>query len=324
MLAYVLDAAEAASGRRPLVVYSPATAAIKEVFADRADFALQETPRGTADAVRSALASVPADVAEILVLSGDVPLVDPELLVKLLEVRRAESAVMAIVAVGSYEPAGLGRVVRDPENDRVLRIVEEKDATRDELEIEEINAGIYAFDVAWLRETIEAVTPSPTTGEFYLPELVSLARADHRPVVSLDVDDDGTLLGINDRTQLAAAVLDLQLGINEAHMLAGVTMIDPARTYIEPGIELAQDVVLEPGVVLTGRTRVGPRSRIGAGSQLIDSEVGADCWIQASVLEGCHVADGSQLGPFVHLKAGDSGVLNVSMPARPKGRGKGS
>jgi bifunctional UDP-N-acetylglucosamine pyrophosphorylase/glucosamine-1-phosphate N-acetyltransferase len=307
MLAYVLDAAEAVGGRRPLVVYSPATAPIVDVFADRADFALQAKPLGTADAVRAALAAVPDDVTELLVLSGDVPLVDPEILVELTELRREEAAVMALIAVDALEPQGLGRIVRAEGGEQVLRIVEEKDATPDELEIDDVNAGIYAFDVAWLRRRIGDVKPSPVSGELYLPELVVLAREDGQAVVSLDVDDDGTLLGINDRSQLAAAERDLQLRINEAHMLAGVTMIDPAQTYVEPSVELAPDVIIEPGAVLRGRTKIGSGTRIGAGSQIVDTTVGSNCLIRASILESREVKDGARIGPFCHLSPGSEG-----------------
>jgi bifunctional UDP-N-acetylglucosamine pyrophosphorylase/glucosamine-1-phosphate N-acetyltransferase len=307
MLAYVLDAADAAAGRRPLVVYSPATAAVVDVFAGRADFVLQAEPLGTADAVRAALAAVPEDVAELLVLSGDVPRVDPEVLTELVELRRTEGAVMALVAVDAVEPQGLGRVIREADGVRVQRIVEEKDATSEELEIDEINAGIYAFETAWLRRRVGNVEPSPVSGELYLPELVALAREDDQAVVSLDVEDDGTLLGINDRAQLAAAERDLQLSINEAHMLAGVTMADPASTYVEPSVELAEDVVLEPGVILRGRTKIGSGTRIGAGSQLVDSVVGVDCLVRASLLEGAQVEDGARIGPFSHLRPGTQG-----------------
>ena len=146
MLAYVLDAAEEVGGRRPLVVYSPATSAIVEVFADRADFALQETPLGTADAVKAALAVAPEDVAEVLILSGDVPLVDADVLAELVDLRRARGAVMAIVSVRTVHPQGLGRVIRSEDGGQVLRIVEEKDGAPEELEIDEINAGLYAFE----------------------------------------------------------------------------------------------------------------------------------------------------------------------------------
>jgi len=265
MLAYVLDAAEDADRRRPLVVYSPPTAAIVDVFADRADFALQESPRGTADAVRAALAVAPADVAEVLVLSGDVPLVDPELLAELLDLRRAREAVMAIVSVHALNPEGLGRVIRSDDGGQVIRIVEQKDATPEDLQVDEINSGVYAFDAAWLRGRIGDVQASPVSGEFYLPALVELARADHRPVVSLVVEDDGTLAGINDRAQLAEAEFDLRMAINEAHMLSGVTIVDPSSVYIDASVELAEDVTIEPNVILRGATRIGPGTRVGAG-----------------------------------------------------------
>ena len=306
MLAYVLDAAQDAGRRRPLVVYSPATAAIIEVFADRADFALQSTPLGTADAVKAALAVAPADVAEVMVLSGDVPLVDPDVLAELLDLRRARDAVMAIVSVHALDPEGLGRVIRSDDGGQVLRIVEQKDAVPEELEIDEINSGLYAFDAAWLRQRIGDVQPSPVSGEFYLPALVQLARDDHRPVVSLVVEDDGTLNGINDRTQLAEAVLELRMAINEAHMMSGVTMVDPGTVYIDASVELGTDVTIEPNVILRGGTRIGSGTRIGAGSQIIDTVIGSNCVIWASVLECSEVEDEVQIGPFSHLRAKSS------------------
>jgi bifunctional UDP-N-acetylglucosamine pyrophosphorylase/glucosamine-1-phosphate N-acetyltransferase len=302
MLGYVLDAAREVSGRRPLVVYSPATAETLTVFADEADFALQEAPLGTADAVRAALAAASSDSGEILVLSGDVPLVQSDLLAELIDLRRARNAAVAIVGVHADDPEGLGRVVRSDDGGHVLRIVEQKDATPEELAIDEINAGVYAFDAAWLRERIGTVKPSAVTGEFYLPALVLLAREDHRSVVSLEVEDDGTLAGINDRVQLAQAEADLRAVINERHMLAGVTMVDPSHTYVDFTVELAADVLLEPGVILRGRTRIGQGTRIGAGSQIVDTVVGRDCVVWASILESSEVEDEVQIGPLSHLR----------------------
>jgi bifunctional UDP-N-acetylglucosamine pyrophosphorylase/glucosamine-1-phosphate N-acetyltransferase len=303
MLAYVLDAAEKAGAARPLVVYSPPTAAIAKAFADRADFALQHKPLGTADAVKAALAVAPQGLEEILVLSGDVPLVDPDVLAELIELRRARKAAMALMAVRTFEPEGLGRVVRD-EAGGVLRIVEEKDASDEEREIDEINAGIYAFDAEWLRARIGDVAASPVSSEFYLPALVELAHKDRRPVVSLEVEDDGTLTGINDRAELADAELKLRMTINEAHMLAGVTMVDPASAYVDAGVQLGKDVTLEPNVILRGGTRVGDGTHVGSGSQITDSTVGRDCRIIASVIESCSVEDGARVGPFSHLRPG--------------------
>ncbi len=312
MLAYVLDAAASVSTARPVVVYSPATAAIVEAFAEQADFALQQSPRGTADAVKAGLAAVPNEVSEILVLSGDVPLVSPDLLVELVELRRERGAAVALVGVHAFEPQGLGRVVRG-DGDEVERIVEEKDATPREREISEINAGVYAFEAAWLRARIGDVQASPVSGEYYLPALVGLARQDGRAVVSLEVEDDGSLAGINDRSQLADAEFQLRMSINEAHMKAGVTMRDPGSACVDFGVELAVDVTLEASVALRGATRVGTGSLIGSGSVLTDCTIGRDCVVRSSVLDGCVVGDGVKIGPFAHPRPGSS--LRAGDPA---------
>jgi bifunctional UDP-N-acetylglucosamine pyrophosphorylase/glucosamine-1-phosphate N-acetyltransferase len=303
MLAYVLAAAEDATGSRPLVIVSPATVEVRDVFADRADFAVQAEPRGTADALRAALEALPATDEEILVLSGDVPLVDAVLLAELATARREHDAAMALVSVDVDEPASLGRVVRGADG-RVARIVEVADATADELAIDEVNTGLYAFDVAWLRRRIGDVRPSPATGELYLPELVPLARADDRPVVTLEVEDDGTLLGINDRAQLADAELELRLRINEAHMRAGVTIVDPASTFIEASVTLAEDVTIEPNVVLRGETSIGRDAVIRSGSQVLDTIIGERTVVWASILESSVVEADVTIGPFSHVRAG--------------------
>jgi bifunctional UDP-N-acetylglucosamine pyrophosphorylase / glucosamine-1-phosphate N-acetyltransferase len=303
MLAYVLDAALAATGERPLVVTSPATTAVREAFEDRADFALQDEPRGTADALRAALAALPKDVEEICVLSGDVPLIQADDLAELIEARRETGAVMALITVEAFEPEGLGRVIRD-ENERVIRVIEEKDATDEELEINEINAGVYAFSVPWARKRLPTIQPSPATGELYLPALIELARADRRPVAALLVEDDGSLQGINDRSQLAAAEQDMRLAINERHMLAGVTMLDPVRTFIDATVTIAEDVTLEGDVTLRGSTSIGRDTLVRTGSQLFDAIVGERCLIWSSVIERSRVEDDVTIGPFSHVRGG--------------------
>jgi bifunctional UDP-N-acetylglucosamine pyrophosphorylase / glucosamine-1-phosphate N-acetyltransferase len=303
MLAYVIDAARAATGERPLVVYSPATAALRDEFAGEADFALQDEPRGTGDALRSALRALPDDAGEVLVLSGDVPRVSADLLVELLEQRRLDHAALALTSVAAFEPRQLGRVVRSDAGS-IERIVEVKDATEEELDIGEVNAGLYAFDADWLRSRIDSLTPSPSTGEIYLTELVTIARADGRIVAALEVEDDGRLLGINDRSELAQAEWDLRTEINERHMRNGVTMRDPSTVYLDATVELAEDVTIEPNVILRGSTKVGQGSVIGAASQLIDTMVGAGCSVWASIVESSTIEDGAEVGPFSHVRGG--------------------
>jgi bifunctional UDP-N-acetylglucosamine pyrophosphorylase/glucosamine-1-phosphate N-acetyltransferase len=292
-----------AVANRPVVVYSPATDAVRDVVGERGRLALQDVPRGTGDAVRAALAALPADAAEILVLSGDVPLVIGEQLVAVIEQRRLDDAAITLASVFAADPAALGRVVRS-EFGSVERIVEARDASPDELETNEVNAGLYAFDGAWLRRRIDALTPSASNGELYLTGLIQLAREDGRIVSAVGFDDDGTLDGINDRSQLAQAEWALRVRLNEAHMRAGVTMRDPSTVYLDWSVRLAQDVTLEPGVVLRGETSIGEGSTIGPGATIEDSTIGADCRVSLSVVERSTVEDGATVGPYSHLRTG--------------------
>ena len=307
MLAYVLDAwastAEGSAGGRPIVVFSPTVAALIDVFADRAVFAQQDEPRGTGDAIAAALAVVPGGATEILVLSGDVPLVTGADLDAILDARREDDAAIALASVFAADPAQLGRVVRS-EFGTVERIVEAKDATSDELAGNEVNAGLYAFDAAWLRRRIGALTPSGTTGELYLTDLVRLAREDGRIVSAVGFEDDGRFDGINDRSQLAAAEWTMRVRLNEAHMRNGVTMRDPSTAYIDWAVDLGADVTLEPNVILRGATTIGDGSVIGAGSQLIDATIGAGAQVWASIVESSVVEDEATVGPYSHLRPG--------------------
>jgi bifunctional UDP-N-acetylglucosamine pyrophosphorylase/glucosamine-1-phosphate N-acetyltransferase len=303
MLAYVLEASAAVTGSRPLVVISPPVAQIAEVFAGAADFAIQAEPRGTADAVATALRDLPRDVREIIVLSGDVPLVDASAMRELIEARRDVDAAVALISVDMDDPAALGRVARDAEG-RITGVVEFKDATPDQRRINEINSGLYAFDAEWLRLRIGEIEPSAVTGELYLPELIPLARQDGRAVVTLEVEDDGTLLGINDRSQLADAELDMRLRILEAHMAAGVTITDPSTTYIDESVRIAEDVTLEPNVILRGQTVIERDAVIRAGSQIFDTTIGERTVVWASVLEGSTVDADATIGPFSHVRKG--------------------
>ncbi len=309
MLAYVLDAweeaaaAAGATATRPVIVYSPAVEAIREVFADRAEFALQDEPRGTGDAVRAAMAALPADTTEILILSGDVPLISSTDLEAILEARRQDDAAIALATVFAADPAELGRIVRS-EFGIVEAIVEFKDADEDQLANNEINSGLYAFDAAWLRRRIESLEPSPTTGELYLTELVRLAREDGRLVTAVAFEDDGRFDGINDRSQLAAAEWNLRVRRNEEHMRDGVTMRDPSTVYLDWDVTLAPDVTLEPNVILRGGTSVGEGTVIGAGSQIVDSRIGARAHVWASIIESSTIEDEAKVGPLSHVRGG--------------------
>ncbi len=307
MLAYVIDAARAATGEKPLVVYSAPVEEITRVFADEAEFALQAKPNGTGDALRAAIEALPADVDEVVVLSGDVPLIEPESVSALLDERRESGARMALAAVELDDPARYGRVVLDADG-AVERIVEYKDAALIEREITLINAGLYAFDAAWLRAALTKLTPSAATGELYLTQLVEIAAAEGAAVVAVeppqDSDWESELAGINDRSDLAEVQLMLQFAIVQRHLEDGVTFHDPASVIVDATVEIAEDVTIEPNVALRGETSIGRDSVIRAGSQIFDSEIGERSVVWTSVIESSTVGDDVRIGPFAHLRAG--------------------
>jgi bifunctional UDP-N-acetylglucosamine pyrophosphorylase/glucosamine-1-phosphate N-acetyltransferase len=307
MLAYVIDAAREATSEKPLVVYSPATEEICRAFADDADFALQREPRGTGDAVRSALAVLPNDVDEIVVLSGDVPLIEAQSVEAVLTARRNGGAAMSLAAVELEDPGRYGRVVLGRGN-TVDRIVEFKDASEDERDVRLINTGLYGFETDWLRGAIERLTPSAATGELYLTQLVELALADGRPAVIAEPQEDSDwgseLMGINDRVDLAEAQITLHYGLINGLMLEGVTFHDPAAVTIDATVRIEPDVTIEPNVALRGATRIGRDTVVRSGSQISDSEIGERCEVWASVIESSKVGNDVRVGPFAHIRPG--------------------
>ena len=307
MLAYVIDAAREATGEKPLVVYSPQVAQICEVFADEAEFALQDEPRGTGDAVRVALAVLAEDVDEVIVMSGDVPLIAAESVSWMLEARRARGASMALAAVDGPDPSGYGRVIVE-RDDVAVRIVEEKDANDAERSVRLINGGLYAFEARWLRSAIDRLAPSPATGELYLTQLVELAGADGVPAAAVREREQGDwfyeFMGINDREDLSEVTPFIEYMVLQGHMVEGVTIADPSATWIDATVEIEADVTIEPNVVLRGKTRIARDTVIKSGSQIVDSTIGERCVVWASVIEASMVGNDVRIGPFAHLRSG--------------------
>ncbi|MEP7360167.1 MAG: bifunctional UDP-N-acetylglucosamine diphosphorylase/glucosamine-1-phosphate N-acetyltransferase GlmU [Chloroflexota bacterium] len=307
MLAYVVDAARAATNAKPIVVYSPQTDGIRAAFENEADFALQKRPQGTGDALAAAVAALPRDTTEIVVLSGDVPLIEAASVTHMLEARREHDAPMAVAVVEMEDPAGYGRVQIGPRG-TIKRIVEEKDANARQRDNHVINGGLYAFDVVWLRTAILRLTKSPTTGELYLTQLVELAMADGHPAIAVDQPDESDweseLAGINDRADLAEIQLYLQYTILQRLMTDGVSIQDPGSVTIEAEVQIAQDVTIESNVILRGKTRIGRDTVIKSGSQLMDAKVGERCVVWSSVIEQSEIGDDVKVGPFAHLRGG--------------------
>ena len=302
MIDHVLDALERAGVNRPVVVTGHGADAVEAAIAARAITARQEPQRGTADAARVGLASVADDSHEIIVTMGDVPLQPAELYGALLARLRSSNAAIALVSARVDDPTGYGRIVRDPTGG-ATGIVEEADADEATRAVAEINVGTYAFDGAWLRQSIGRVEPS-ASGEYYLTDLVALAAGDGRAICVVDAAEAADTMGINDRVALALAEERMQRRIGEAHMRAGVTIVDPSTTRIDATVEIGQDARIEPGTTLQGTTVIAQDAVIGPNAHVRDSRIGPRTRVWASVVEESTVAEDVQIGPFAHLRPG--------------------
>ena len=266
-------------------------------------FADQAEPRGTGHALLQAKGTVPVTATEILLLYADVPLLRPETLTRLLAHHRALRAAATVLTFHPPDPTGYGRIVR--RGGQLVAIVEERDATPAQRRLRETNSGIYVFDPEILWPALEALTPANAQGEYYLTDVVAGLVRQRRPVATLAVEDPREVAGINDRRQLAEVEGVLRQRTLERLFAEGVTIVDPATTYVDVGVTVGPDSVLAPGVRLEGRTRIGPSTTVGAGSQLTDAEIGAGVTIRPySVVLEARVGDGATVGPFTFLRPG--------------------
>lgn len=304
MIDYSLRLAEALSSRLPVVVVGEETQEAIEAWAgDRADYVYQEKRLGTGHAVLQARELLEGKTDCVITLYGDMPLLQQETLEALIRLRRNNSAAMAMVTVIRDNPRGFGRVLRD-ENGHVLRVVEEPEATPEQLAIRELNAGIYVYKSDFLWPNLPRLEPSAEKGEIYLTDMVELAvKAGHR-VADLVLDDPTETMGVNTRVDFAAALAALRRRINERWMLDGVTLIDPATTYIGPKVRIGKDTVIYPNTTLRGETLIGENCEIGPNSLVENTEVGSHCRVISSVLEEAVMEDNSDIGPFSHLRKG--------------------
>ncbi|MGB2710234.1 MAG: bifunctional UDP-N-acetylglucosamine diphosphorylase/glucosamine-1-phosphate N-acetyltransferase GlmU, partial [Conexibacter sp.] len=267
--------------------------------------AVQAEPRGTGDAVRAAAEQIDRD-APVVVLSGDVPLFTAEALRELVSAHQEHAAAATMLTIELDDPSGYGRVVRAPDGS-VERVVETKkpgDATPQELEIREVNAGIYAFAGGELLDALAHVRADNAQGEYYLPDVLPLLCARDCVVRAHLLDDPALALGINDRRDLAAVRAIAQRRIHERHLAAGVTIVDPGSTVIDVDVEIAPDTTIAPFSSLLGATRVGGSCTVGPLTTLIDVTLGDDVHIPHSYATTCQIRDGASVGPFAYLRPG--------------------
>ena len=246
---------------------------LRESLAGRSDlrFAVQEPQRGTAHALQQAEPVLAGRTGTVVLLSGDVPLLSPRTLRRLVELHTAAKAGATVVTAVVERPYGYGRIVRG--DGHITRIVEERDASPAERQIKEINSGIYAFDLVPLFEALRGIASHNAQGEFYLTDLITIYRRRSVPVETLVIDNPQEIRGINSRTELAEGSKIVRQQKNEELMAAGVTIVDPDATYIDPDVQIGADTVIHPGAVIEGQTRIGVACDIQAHVRIVDSDI---------------------------------------------------
>ncbi|WP_375491890.1 bifunctional UDP-N-acetylglucosamine diphosphorylase/glucosamine-1-phosphate N-acetyltransferase GlmU [uncultured Jatrophihabitans sp.] len=305
MLQHVLAATDALAPARTVVVVGHRR---DEVTAHLRDIAAGATPvvqaeqRGTGHAVRLALEPLPEADGTVLVVPGDAPLLTAEALHALVDEHAASGAAATLLTSVLSDPTGYGRVLRGADG-AVARVVEQKDANADELAVSEVATSVYAFDLAVLRGAVTRLSTDNAQGEEYLPDVVAILAADGHRVGAVLAPAEQTA-GVNDRVQLAAAHRVYNGRLLEAHMRAGVTVVDPATTWVDAGVALEPDVTLWPGTDLHGATRVAAGAHVGPHVTLTDTAVGAGSRISRAVAMQAVLGADVSVGPFAYLRPG--------------------
>ncbi len=302
MLWHVLAAVRAAGIDEILVVTSRELEPALGVFGVRT--VVQEPQHGTGHAVQIALAALEPCDGTLVVANGDMPLVDRTIFEDVQAAVDADAGTaLALVTARMPLPSSFGRIVR--EGATVRRIVELRDCSADERAIDEMNAGIYAFDERALRGVIGSLTDDNAQGERYLTDTIALLAAASRRVVPVVVADHRAVLGVNDRVELALARAAMNDRLCAVHMRNGVTIIDPATTYLEPELTIGADAIIAPNTSIGGGSTIGERARIGPSTRLVNAQIGDDAAICESVVIDTIVGARTTIGPFAHLRGGN-------------------
>ncbi|MET0898263.1 MAG: bifunctional UDP-N-acetylglucosamine diphosphorylase/glucosamine-1-phosphate N-acetyltransferase GlmU [Mycobacterium sp.] len=285
---------------------APAVVELAEQLGRTIDIAVQEQQLGTGHAVLCGLTALPQDFrGVVVVVSGDVPLLNAETLSGLIETHRSESALATVLTTTLPDPRGYGRILRTQDGE-VIAIVEEADATPSQREIGEVNAGVYAFDVAALRSALNRLSSDNAQHELYLTDVIAIVRGDGQTVLAKHVDDSMVVAGVNDRVQLSELAAELNRRIVATHQRNGVTVIDPATTWVDVDVTIGGDTVVHPGTQLLGATQVGGHCTIGPDTTLDDVSVGDTASVIRTHATSSSIGAGATVGPFTYLRPGSA------------------
>ncbi len=326
LVRWVVDAAHAAGIDSVVGVVGHGRELVEPLLLEDVACVVQEQQLGTAHAVLAAKEALAGRSGSLVVLTGDSPLVRPETIAGLVRTREEADAAVVVLTMESEDPTGYGRIIRDASGD-VQEIVEQKDCTPEQAAVTECNSGFYCFDIDTLFAALEEVSTDNAQGEYYLTDVLGIARSQGKRVLGLKAADATECLGVNSRRQLAEATKVLQRRINGMHMDNGVTIMDPDATYIGPDVTIEPDVELLPMTFLMGKTHVSTGSVVGPNSHLTDTVVGPNCQVEETIaietVLDAEVTCGPRayLRPGTHMCAGSKAGTHVEIKKSTIGKG---
>lgn len=303
MLSYVIDSAAGSGVENTVVVAGFGSDLVASEVGSRAQVVLQQEQLGTAHALMQARPLLHDFHGNVLVLCGDTPLIESSTLSKLVERHTSAGSAATVLTARLNNPAGYGRVIRN-EQGGVIKIVEQKDASPEEIIISEINTGIYCFKAAGLFEALEQITPANAQGEYYLTDIIELYVKEGLAVSAVEVANPAEVTGINDRAQLARVEALLRQRVLNDLMLSGVTIIDTASTLIDREVRVGMDTIIYPFTMIEGSTSIGDGCVIGPGARLTGAVIGSSVSIQYSVVIDASIEDRCTIGPYAYLRPG--------------------
>lgn len=301
MVEHVVEAAQAIEPDKIVTVVGNGAEEVKKVLAGKSEFALQAKQLGTGDAVLTAGKELAGKDGATLVITGDTPLFTSETFQKLFDYHQNKGNAATVLTAQAPNPYGYGRIIRD-DQDNVLRIVEQKDGTPEDLKVTEINTGVFCFDNKQLFEALTHVNNRNAQGEYYLTDVLEILRNEGQRIGAYRMRDFSESIGVNDRVALAQATKIMQERINKKHMENGVTFIDPATAYIDANVKIGCDTVIEGNVVIKGNSVIGSDCKITSGSRIDNSKIGNHVTVTSSTIEDSKMDNHSDVGPNSHLR----------------------
>lgn len=301
MVEHVIDHVSKLEMKKIVTIIGHGAEKVKQYLGSKSDYALQEEQLGTAHAVRQAESVLGDEKGTTLVICGDTPLITPDTMKALFLHHTNTNAKATILTAYSEDPTGYGRIIRN-ENGSVEKIVEHKDASDAELKVKEINTGTYCFDNQSLFLALKEVKNENVQGEFYLPDVIEILKNKGEIISAYQTADMEETLGVNDRIALSQAENIMKLRINKDHMKNGVTIIDPATTYISAEAVIGSDTIIYPGTVIKGNTVIGSDCIIGPNSEIDNCKIGERTVIRHSTAYDSEVGNDVNIGPFAHIR----------------------